>query len=191
MSTKYKVRDPDKCYFITVTVVEWIDLFTRFNHRNTIIDSLSYCQKHKGLEIYAYVIMPSHIHLMCRSEEGHHLSDIIRDFKKFTSKRLIENILKEPESRREWLIERFKKACSHLRKGMHFKVWQDGYHGEEVSSNKFIYQKLDYIHKNPVAERLVQKPEDYLFSSARNYADLDSVLEVFLIPHKPVFMHRI
>jgi REP element-mobilizing transposase RayT len=189
MSTKYKVKDTDKAHFITITVVEWIDLFTRYNHRNTVINSLSYCQKYKGLEIYAYVIMPSHIHLLCRSDEGFRLSDIIRDFKKFSSKKLIENIFDEPESRREWLLEHFKKACLHLKKDLNFKVWQDGYHGEEVSSNKFIYQKLNYIHQNPVIERLVEKPEEYIYSSAKNYADLDSVLDVVLIPHKPMFLY--
>jgi REP element-mobilizing transposase RayT len=188
MSSKYKVKDTDKAYFITITVVEWIDLFTRLNHRNTIIDSLCYCQKHKGLEIFAYVIMPSHLHLLCRSEEGFHLSDIIRDFKKFTSKKLIENILEEPESRREWLLEHFQRACLHLKRNLNFKVWQDGYHGEEVSSNKFIYQKLNYIHQNPVVERLVEKPEEYIYSSAKNYADLDSVLDVILIPPQLKFI---
>ena len=55
MSGKYRVRDTDKAYFITLTVVEWIDLFTRPNHKDTIIDSLKYCQSEKGLELHAYV----------------------------------------------------------------------------------------------------------------------------------------
>jgi hypothetical protein len=63
-------------------------------------------------------------------------------------------------------------------------VWQDGYHAEEVFSNKFIYQKLNYIHENPVKDKVVEKAEDYLFSSARNYAGLDSLLNIELIPHQ-------
>jgi REP element-mobilizing transposase RayT len=109
-------------------------------------------------------------------------SDIIRDFKTVTSKQLIENIKNESESRREWLLELFKKACEHLKRKQEFKVWQDGYHAEIIETPKFMYQKLNYIHNNPVADKIVEKPEDYLFSSARNYADLDCELEVFVLP---------
>ncbi|MDO8998403.1 MAG: transposase [Bacteroidota bacterium] len=184
MSTKYKAKDNDKAYFVTITTVEWIDIFTRSNHKNTIIDSLKYCQQQKGLEIYAYVLMPSHLHMMCRAKEGFELANIIRDFKKFTSKKIIQNIKEEHESRREWLLDLFSKACEHLKREQGYKVWQDGYHAEEISSNMFIYQKLNYIHNNPVKDRIVEKPEDYLFSSARNYAGLDSLLEIDLIPHQ-------
>ncbi len=182
MSTKYKVKDNDKAHFVTITTVGWIDVFTRLNHKTTIIDSLSYCQKQKGLEIYAYVLMPSHLHMVCRAKEGFELQNIIRDFKKFTSKKIIQSIKDEPESRREWMLDLFLKACEHLKREQEFKVWQDGYHAEEVSSNKFIYQKLNYIHQNPVKDKIVEKAEDYLFSSARNYADLEYELEIYTLP---------
>lgn len=184
MSTKYKAKDNDKAYFVTITTVSWVDIFTRINQRMAIIDSLKYCQKQKGLEIYAYVLMPSHLHMLCRSKEGFELANIMRDFKKFTSKKIIQNVIEEPESRREWLLKIFSKACEHLKRDQDFKVWQDGYHAEEVSSNKFIYQKLNYIHDNPVKDKIVEKPEDYLFSSARNYAEMESMIEVELIPHE-------
>lgn len=184
MSTKYKAKDNDKAYFITITTVSWVDVFTRLNHKTSIIDSLRYCQQQKGLEIYAYVLMPSHLHMICRAKQGFELANIIRDFKKFTSKKIIQNIQVEPESRREWLLNIFSKACEHLKRDQEFKVWQDGYHAEEISSNSFIYQKLNYIHNNPVKDKIVEKPEDYLFSSARNYAELDSFLQIELIPHQ-------
>lgn len=82
------------------------------------------------------------------------------------------------------MLDLFAKACEHLRRDQEFKVWQDGYHAEEISSNKFIYQKLNYIHNNPVKDKIVENPCDYLFSSARNYAELDSLLDVVLIPHQ-------
>jgi REP element-mobilizing transposase RayT len=184
MSSKYKVKDNDKAHFVTITTVGWIDVFTRLNHKITIIDSLSYCQKQKGLEIYAYVLMPSHLHLICRAKEGFELQNIIRDFKKFTSKKIIQSIKEEPESRREWLLELFSKACEHLKREQEFKVWQDGYHAEELFSNKFIYEKINYIHQNPVKDMIVEKAEDYLFSSARNYSGQDAVLEIELMPHE-------
>ena len=148
-------------------------VFTRLKQRYVIINALDYCQKQKGLEIYAYCIMPSHVHMLCKAKEGYVLSNIMRDFKRYTSKQIIETIINFPESRREWLLEYFNKACQHLKRKQTYKVWQDGYHAEICSSNKFILQKLNYIHNNPVIDKIVANPEDYVFSSARNYADLE------------------
>jgi REP element-mobilizing transposase RayT len=191
MSTKYKANVPGKAYFITITTVNWVDIFTRLKQRYLIVNSINYCIEHKGLEVYAYCLMPSHLHMICRADDETKLCDIIRDFKKFTSKKIIENIQEGPESRREWILEMFAKACEHLVREQHYKVWQDGYHAEILESVRFTYQKLDYVHNNPVADKLVQHPEDYLFSSARNYAGLDSMVEkIVVLPHRPVAFNR-
>ena len=181
MSTKYKATTSEECYFITITTVGWIDVFTRLNQKYVIINALKHCQEHKGLEIYAYVLMSSHLHLLCKATEGFILSDVIRDFKKFTSKKITQTIITEPESRREWMLDYFEKSCEHLKRNQQYKVWQDGYHAELIYSNTFIKQKVDYIHNNPVKDKTVSLPEDYYFSSARNYAGLDNDLEVILL----------
>ena len=181
MSTKYKATTPDEAYFITITTVGWIDVFTRLRQKQVIANSLAYCQKHKKLEIYAYCIMTSHIHMLCKASDGELLSNIMRDFKTFSSKQIIKNIVNFPESRREWILPLFAKACEHLKRKQEYKVWQDGYHAEIVRTNWFIRQKVDYIHNNPVSEKIVTLPEDYYFSSARNYAGLENDLEVILL----------
>jgi REP element-mobilizing transposase RayT len=181
MSTKYKATTTEEAFFITITTVGWIDIFTRLNQKYNIINALNYCQKNKGLEIYAYVIMSSHLHLLCKATNGFVLSDVIRDFKKFTSKKIVQTINEEPESRREWMLDYFKKSCEHLKKKKKNKVWQDGYYAEIVKTNWFIKQKVNYIHFNPVKDKIVSLPEDYYFSSARNYAGLDNDLEVCLL----------
>ncbi len=178
MSTKYKAIEPEAAYFITLTTVGWIDVFTRARQKYLLISSLQHCQREKGLEIYAYCIMTNHLHLLCQAREGYNLPDIIRDFKKHTSKRIVQNIFHYPESRREWMLDYFARACEHLKRSQNYKVWQNGYHAEAAFSNKFIKQKMAYIHNNPVAEKIVQFPEDYIFSSARNYAGLESELEI-------------
>jgi len=99
MSTKYKATTTEEAYFITITTVGWIDVFTRLNQKNVIINALQYCQENKGLEIYGYCIMSSHIHLLCKGTDGFILSDIIRDFKKFTSKKIVQTIFDEPALR--------------------------------------------------------------------------------------------
>ena len=181
MSTKYKATSTEEAFFITITTVGWIDIFTRLNQKSCIINALSYCQQKKGLEIYAYCVMSSHIHMLCKGTNGFILSDIMRDFKKFTSKKIVKTIMEEPESRREWMLDQFEKACDHLKREQQYKVWQDGYHAELVETNWFIKQKVDYIHNSPVKEKTVSLPEDYYFSSARNYAGLENDLDVVLL----------
>lgn len=181
MSTKYKATDIDSTYFITLTTVGWVDVFTRLNQKQVIIDALRFCQHQKGLEIYAYVLMHSHLHLVCKSVGTLTLAEIMRDFKKYTSKKIIETIVSKPESRREWLLNYFEEACAHLKRLQKYKVWQDGYHAESLYSNTFIQEKINYIHQNPVKEMIVVYAEDYYFSSARNYASLDNDLEVIVV----------
>jgi hypothetical protein len=79
------------------------------------------------------------------------------------------------------MLDYFKKACQHLKQEQQYKVWQNGYHAEHIYSYKFTKQKMDYIHNNPVNEKIVTMPEDYYFNSARNYAALENELEVVLL----------
>lgn len=147
MSTKYKAKEIDKAYFITITTVGWIDVFTRLNQKYVIINALRYCQENKGLTIFAFCLMHSHLHIFCRADGGITLSEIMRDFKKYTSKRIVQTIIEEPESRREWMLDFFSKSCEHLNRTQKYKVWQDGYNAEEVYSNKWIKEKYTIFIK--------------------------------------------
>jgi len=95
----YVIRDQALPHFITATVVDWIDVFTRKTYRYTVIECLDYCITHKAMVLYGYVIMSNHIHLIVQSGDGK-LSDLIRDFKKFIATKILEKIQIEPESRR-------------------------------------------------------------------------------------------
>lgn len=171
MSEKYKARNPQGIYFITITVVDWLDLFTRPVYKHIIVDSIKYCQENKGLVVYGYVLMTSHIHMIVKAAFENELSEVIRDFKTFTSKKLIEAIIEYPESRREFLLERFSNAAKEIKRNKNFKVWQDGYHPVELTNNEMFKQKLEYIHQNPVEEEIVITAENYKYSSAVNYAE--------------------
>jgi REP element-mobilizing transposase RayT len=184
MSDQYKATDPDKAYFITTTIVDWIDLFTRKSMKDVIVDSLRYCQKEKGLIIYAWCLMPSHLHIICSSDTEKTISEIIRDFKKHTARELIKTILDTPESRREWLLEHFAAACAHLKRNQQYKVWRNGFHPEELRSNKFIFQKVEYLHNNPIDEGVLNHIEDYIYSSGPAYAGKEGLLDVVVIPQR-------
>ena len=115
--------------------------------------------------------MPSHIHLLCKAPEEEILANTMRDFKRFTSKKIIEVIKEYPESRRAWLLPYFKNTCAHLKRNQQYKFWQDGYHAEQVYSNAFIKQKLNDIHNNPVKAGFVDAPCDWLYGSEIDYEE--------------------
>lgn len=183
MTKPYHISDQSGLYFIIMTVVEWVDIFTRMNYKELIINNLKYCQNNKGLEIYAYVIMTNHIHLIVRSNSDK-LSGTLRDFKSYTSKELLKLVSMQEESRQEWILRIFSNAAYKHKRNSDFQLWSHENHAELMWSNEFIEEKLDYIHQNPVRNGIVLHPEDYLFSSAKNYAGEKGVLEVTLITKK-------
>ncbi len=162
-----------------MTIVGWIDVFTRDDYRKIIIENLAFCQKEKGLVINAYVIMSNHIHLMCYARQPYNLSDILRDFKKFTSKKIIFAIENnEKESRKEWMLNLFKYYAKYIKNNKEYQFWQHGNKPIELASPKWINQKLAYIHLNPVRNGIVNKAEDYPYSSAGTYSGIGGCLEI-------------
>lgn len=176
-SQGYKINDQTKPHFLTFTVVDWVDVFTRKRYKDIIIESLQYCIENKGLQVFGFVIMSNHIHCIFQQEDGK-LSDIIRDFKKHTSKTILKSIQEEPESRREWMLERFKNATETHKRNKTFQFWKYGKHPEEIYSQEFLWSKLDYIHLNPIRSGIVQKASDYLYSSANNYVNSTGLLQI-------------
>ena len=165
----YKIRNKDAAHFITFAVVEWVDAFTRKSYRDILLDSIRHCQKEKGLILHAWCVMSNHIHLIASAVDNN-LSDILRDFKKFTSKEIIKAISdNEQESRREWMLEIFRKAGQENSRNREFQFWRQDNQPKEVYSSAFVFQKITYIHNNPVEAGVVRKAEDYLYSSAIDY----------------------
>ncbi len=177
MKEGYIIRDQSKPHFITATVIDWVDVFSRKEYRDCIIDSLDFCIKNKGMILYGYVIMTNHIHLIIQSEEGK-LSDLIRDFKKFTAKTILNKIENGVESRTDWMLKRFEFACKSHTRNEKYQFWQYGSHPEEIFSEKFMWSKLDYIHMNPVRAGIVSKASNYLYSSASNYVNDDGIIPI-------------
>ncbi len=178
MSRNYKILNPEGIYFITSTVVGWVDVFSREIYRIILVDSLKYCQKEKGLIIYGFVIMSNHIHLIVKAKNNN-LADVIRDFKKFTAGKIIKEISVNPkESRKKWMLNLFSFAGKTNNNNKIFQFWQQHNHPVELFSNKAIDINLNYIHENPVRNGLVEKPEDYIYSSARNYAGYKGVIDI-------------
>lgn len=112
MSRKYKFHNKEGLYFVSFATVYWIDVFIREQYCLEIVESLDFCRKNKGMEIYAWCIMPSHGHLIFRAKNNNP-GDLLRDFKTHTSKQ-IQKLLAEnlQESRKEWMLWLMKRAGS-------------------------------------------------------------------------------
>lgn len=178
----YKITNQNDPHFITFTVVGWVDVFTRDSYRKIIIDSLEYCIKEKGLVLNAYVIMTNHIHIIASTKNEKGLSSIIRDFKSHTSKKIIQELnSNNKESRREWMLRLFKYFAKYNKRNTEYQFWKQDNHPIELISNEWVIQKLDYIHLNPVRGGWVEHPEDFLYSSARNYAGMNSPIHIELL----------
>ena len=182
MSTGYKIVDQEALHYVTFQIVDWVDLFTRKVYRDIVIESLKFCQTNKGLEIYAFVIMSNHIHILLRSGIGK-LSDTIREFKSFTAKQILLAIETEQESRRDWMLNLFEFAAKKHKRNEKYQVWTHENHAELIYSDNFIFQKINYIHDNPVRAGIVDTPENYLYSSALNFAGKECLLDIV-----PVYM---
>lgn len=178
----YAIREQYETHFLTFTVCGWIDLFTRKVYKDILIDSFKFCQKEKGLILNAYVIMSNHVHLIARAQKTEFtLSDIIRDFKKHTHHTMMPIIESEQESRRLWMLHQFKYYGNRNSKNENYQIWTNSNHPEHCYSNEFTTIKLNYTHQNPVRAGIVNVPEDYVYSSAANYAGKAGIIEINLL----------
>ena len=181
----YKIRNQHAIHFLTFTIVGWVDIFTRKETKAIIIESLSYCIEQKGLILYAYVIMSNHIHIIAKAnEDTSGLSDIVRDFKKYTSSKIIDWINNsKKESRKEWMQVVFKYHAKFNSNNSNYQIWQQNNRPKEIVLPRFARQKLNYIHYNPVRSDYVEYPEHYKYSSYRNYytPELELLLHVTIL----------
>ena len=169
--SRYKITQPSQPHFITVTVLHWIPVFTRPATVELLLDSLRYLMK-EGMQVYAYVILENHLHLVVQSEQ---LDRNIARFKSFTAKSLIR-FLDEKGVRQ--ILEQLAFYKKAHKKDRAYQFWQEGVHPELIQNEAIMKQKIEYIHRNPVERGYVDEAEHWRYSSARNYAGMDGMLEV-------------
>jgi REP element-mobilizing transposase RayT len=181
MSRNYKFHNPEGLYFISFATVYWIDVFIRNLYADCIVKNLNYCVDKKGMKIYCWCIMTSHIHLIFKSTQQKP-EELIRDFKSFTSKELISLIENNiQESRKEWLLNAFKKAANYNSNNTKNQFWQQHNKPIELWSADVIQQKIDYIHNNPVKSGFVSEPWQWKYSSAKDYCNEKGLVNVCLV----------
>ena len=170
MGRKYAIQDQQAVHFVTFTVVYWLDIFIRDAYRQIILDSLAFCHNHKGLNIHAYCIMTSHVHLILSVDENHNLSEVIRDLKRHAASQIKKAIQEHPdESRKAWLLWMGERAGEQNRRNINFQLWQQHNHPIELSTVAMTEQRLEYVHNNPVEAGFVNNPSSWVGSSCQAY----------------------
>lgn len=185
MSRNYKFHNLEGLYFVSFAVVYWLDVFTRNEYKDILLDSLTFCQKEKGMEIVAWprgLGVTNHVHLIFRSVEGENPARLLGDYKRFTSNAIMKAIKgNQKESRKEVLLSQFRKAAKRSSNVKHYQFWRHDNKPIELWSNSVIQEKISYIHQNPVKAGLVYKPEHYRYSSAVDYAGDEGLLENIIV----------
>jgi len=182
MSRNYKFHNPEGLYFVSFAVVNWLDVFTKNMYKDIVLESLQYSQREKGMEIIAWCIMSNHVHLIFRSVNGIKPEQLLGDIKRFTNRKIVKAIKENPkESRREFLLEAFSEAAEKSSNVKHYQFWRHDNKPIELWSNRVIFEKISYIHNNPVEAGLVFRPEDYKYSSAVDYSGGIGLLENIVI----------
>lgn len=181
MSKKHKFKNPEGLYFCTLTLVGWIDLFSRDSYRQVLVESLEFCRENKDLHVHAYVFMTNHIHLIISASGKQECWEIMRDFKSFTAKKFLKTIEDKQESRRDWLMYLFKFFAKKYKRLQEHMVWQHDNHPIELWSKEVIRNKVRYIHENPVRAKFVRNNSDWIYSSAGDYEGREGDIKVDLL----------
>ena len=170
MSRKYKFHNPEGLYFISFATVYWLDVFTRAEYFDEVVNSIKFCQQKKGMEVFAWCIMTNHVHLLFRAKENNP-TELLRSLKTFTSNRLAKLVEENvQESRKEWMIWMMERAANQSSNVKHKQFWRQDNKPIELWSEKVVYEKVDYIHLNPVVAGFVTEPEHWKYSSAIDFA---------------------
>ena len=153
-------------YFVTASICGWKPLFRNESYAQIILNSLSWFREKHICKIFAFVVMPTHIHILL-FPITFEISHVIQRFGSYTAHAILTQ-LKEDES--EELLEYFRGCAVDKREK--FRIWQD-IQAENIFTTAVAEQKLDYIHQNPARGNppLVLNHSEYLYSSARFYDD--------------------
>lgn len=165
----------EQFFFVTTTVVNFTNVFDKDIYCDLLIKNISHYKERYQFNIIAYAIMPSHFHWIVQvNPKFGNISDIMRDIKKYSAWDIMESVELDDPELADIFMQVGTKYPGHKR-----KFWMKRFDDEVIRNEKMFWAKLHYIHNNPVEAGIVIKPEQYKYSSARNYILGDhSVLQV-------------
>lgn len=177
---------PEKqaCYFLTFNTVDWVDIFIRPVYKQIIVHSLNHFITQKGISIHSWCLMTNHLHLVIQLKENCGIAEVEKEYKTFTTNKILQAIDTEPDIRKKWMLERFENYGNVLGFLKKYHVWQTCSTPVYLDINKkeSVLEIAEFIHTNPVRDRIVDTPCDYLYSSARDYSGMQGLVNVVKLP---------
>jgi len=163
MRSRYKSIYTGNPYFITSSIVNWVEIFTSDKYFRILIDAIKYNRDKRNLEISAYVLMKNHFHLICRSDK---LANAVSSIKSYSAKKIIQQL---KEDNRFNILKLFEQNKLPSKKDRQYQIWQEGFHPQELTNEKIYRQKLNYIHNNPITAGYVDDILKWEYCSAVDY----------------------
>jgi putative transposase len=163
ISKRKSYIEPGEIYFWTATINNWQRLLQTDKYKQVIIDSLAYLSSRGKIDVFAFVVMPNHIHLIWRINENNGKETAQGSFLKVTAHAFKKMLVNEGGNVLEdYAVETHNKK---------YEFWKRDSLAVALYTREVAYQKMDYLHYNPVAEhwQLVKDPCDYKYSTARFY----------------------
>jgi REP element-mobilizing transposase RayT len=170
--SRYRIYETEYPYFMTCTIVGWLPVFTRPEAANIVLESWRNLQRERQFKLLGYVILENHLHLIASAPE---LPKALKDFKSFTARQIVDLL----EGRKaEVLLRQLRIHKLAHKTQSDYQVWQEGHHPEQIQNEEMMWQKLEYMHNNPLARGYVDDPLHGRYSSARNYAGQPGLIDV-------------
>jgi REP element-mobilizing transposase RayT len=170
--SRYRFFETDRPYFMTCTIVGWLPVFTRPEAVNLIYDSWRFLKEDSQFNLFAYVILENHLHLVASSPD---LPSDMQRFKSYTARTVIDLL---DQRGAQVLLRQLKAHKLRHKKSSEYQVWQEGSHPQQIQGPEMMLQKIEYIHNNPVERGYVDEPLHWRYSSARNYFGKPGLIEV-------------
>lgn len=180
MGSDNHIPGKQACYFITFNTVDWVDVFIRPVYKQVIVHTLNHFIDNKGLIVHAWCLMTNHLHLLIQAKEGYVIAEIEKEFKSFTTTKVLEAIDTEPVARKEWMLKRFENFSNLLGLMKKYHIWQGSSSPQFIDLRKTdaLIEHFSFIHDNPVRDRFVDTAADYPYSSARDYAGMNGLVNI-------------
>lgn len=163
MRSRNKIYNTSGVYFITSTVVDWLEVFDSDNAFQILADCINFNIQNKDFKVHAYVLMKNHFHMIC---SGENISNAIGSIKSFSAKKMIEKLQDE---KKEAILKIFKEEKKKFKIDREFQFWQEGFYPKEILNNEELKQKIEYVHYNPVKKNYCAEMKDWKYSSAKFY----------------------
>lgn len=170
--TRYRIYETEYPYFMTCTIVGWLPVFTRREAVDIVFDSWNFLQRERQLKLFGYVILENHLHLIASAPD---LATVMKNFKSYTARQLLDLLNRNSA---KTLLHQLRAHKLKHKKNSEFQVWQEGNQPKQIQNDEMMWQKLAYIHDNPVKRGYVDDPLHWRYSSARVYARQPGPVEV-------------